>query len=184
MHPRQMSAKERLLLGSVLVFFGIQLYLPLSYYWQDKVYDERFAWRMFSPVRMTSCDFRLWHGEARTRIKLSKNYHVVWINLAKRARMSVVNAIINDRCESHSFVSGQLRCTSPQAAAIGLCRNRQDANRDGIPDGYDDGVGCAEEPMQCFQRDCPDLDTSACAARLCTTDLLPLNTNLCGEVIR
>ena len=184
MHPRQMSSKERLLLWLVLLFFGVQLYLPLSYYWQDEVYDERFAWRMFSPVRMTSCDFRLWHGETLTPIKLSKSYHVVWINLAKRARLSVVNAIIGDMCESHSFVAGQLRCTSPEAAVIGLCRNRQDANQDGVPDGYDDGVGCADEPMLCFERDCPDRDVSTCAASLCTTDLLPLETNLCGEVIR
>ena len=97
--------------------------------------------------------------------------------------MSVVNAIVKDMCESHSMVTGQLRCTTPEASVIGLCRNRQDANRDGIPDGYENGAGCDEAPMTCFQRDCPELEVSTCAARLCRTDLLPLKSNLCGEVI-
>ena len=39
----------------IAVFIATQLVLPLRYYvLRDDEHDERFAWRMFSPMRMAS----------------------------------------------------------------------------------------------------------------------------------
>ncbi|MBW2464764.1 MAG: hypothetical protein JRH11_24155, partial [Deltaproteobacteria bacterium] len=37
----------------IVAFLAFQLLLPLRYYMGSDEFDERFAWRMFSPIRMT-----------------------------------------------------------------------------------------------------------------------------------
>lgn len=70
---------------------------PLRYYLlsQDP-YDERFAWRMFSPVRMLRCeaDFRL-DGQ---QVELGSSFHAAWITLVQRGRMDVTEAVADRLC--------------------------------------------------------------------------------------
>lgn len=83
-----------------VLFLLSQLVLPLRYYLQDggdyAKYDERFAWRMFSPVRMVRCsgEFRQ-DGVAKP---LSQNYHMTWSTLFKRGRPDVLQGIADDLC--------------------------------------------------------------------------------------
>lgn len=165
-------------------FLLLQIGLPLSYYLGDNEYDERFAWRMFSPVRMARCSFQLSTYENGTfqPLPLSKEYHVVWINLAKRARVGVIDAMVERSCRSHTDVRVDLRCATPKAPAIGLCRNAMDADGDGTPDGYNSLVGCAEStPEACFQADCPSGELAGCKARLCSRQLSSPDQNRCSE---
>lgn len=70
---------------------------PLHYYVvTTDPYDERFAWRMFSPVRMLRCeaDFRL-DGQP---VDLSANIHSAWITLVQRGRSDVTQAVADRLC--------------------------------------------------------------------------------------
>ena len=37
------------------LFLLFQFAMPLAYYFGDQAYDERFSWRMFSPVHLERC---------------------------------------------------------------------------------------------------------------------------------
>lgn len=78
-------------------FLALQLALPLSYYTcrEDKN-DERFAWRMFSPVRETSCavEFRV-DGEL---VALKKTFHESWPEIAARGRRVVIRKMAARLC--------------------------------------------------------------------------------------
>ncbi len=78
------------------LFLIVQLALPLSYYLGDDRYDERFAWRMFSDVRMVRCraDYRI--GGAPVR--LLERFHVAWQTLVERGRRPVVDAVARRLC--------------------------------------------------------------------------------------
>lgn len=70
---------------------GSQALLPLHYYLGADKLDERFAWRMFSPVRMLTCqvDYRV-DGQP---VSLGEHFHSGWISLVKRGRMDVTRAV-------------------------------------------------------------------------------------------
>ncbi len=75
----------------LMVFLGLQALFPLHYYLGDDPFDERFAWRMFSPVRMLRCemDIRV-NGVSQS---LSSDFHSAWITLVTRGRMDVTEAV-------------------------------------------------------------------------------------------
>jgi hypothetical protein len=165
-------------------FIAVQMWLPLSYYLDDQVYDERFAWRMFSSVRMARCDFEMYDASngGLQRLSLKKRNHIVWVNLAKRARLSVIDKLVSQVCESHDDVRVRLSCTVPNGPTIGLCRNRADEDQDGTPDGYNRMIGCGlESPTACFLNDCPDRNVSACYSQLCRDEILKPDLNRCGS---
>ena len=75
---------------------GVQLLLPLSYYLGEREYDERFAWRMFSPIRMVRCQVvYVVKGE---ELSLSANFHSAWVTLLQRGREGVVEAVDHRVC--------------------------------------------------------------------------------------
>ncbi len=186
LHPAPMKLPPNMIAMGAIAFILLQIALPLSYYVSDNEYDERFAWRMFSSVRMTRCSFQLASSDGITEsaLPLPKQYHVVWINLAKRARLDVIDAMVERACAEHSVIVGTLQCTTPGAPAIGLCRNAQDRDSDGVPDGYESLVGCeALSTSACFQRDCPSGSIDQCVAALCKTHLIPRGVNLCDTSV-
>lgn len=95
----------------IVAFLAIQLALPLYYYGvrRDK-HDERFAWRMFSSVRMTTCDVSMWVGVQP--VELQREFHDAWIALARRGRVSVVEAMGAHLCKEHpgQEVRAELTC--------------------------------------------------------------------------
>jgi hypothetical protein len=176
---------KRAIRTTTLIAVGIiavQVWLPASYYLSDDVYDERFAWRMFSSVRMTRCDFDLYDASngGLQRISLTKTNHIVWSNLAKRARLSVIEKLVQIACQEREDVRVRLSCTVPNGPTIGLCRNRADADQDGVPDGYLRMIGCAlETPSACFEHDCPDGNIDKCHKHLCRAEVLTSDVNRC-----
>ncbi len=105
-----------LFIGAMLVF---QLGLPLRYYLSDDTFDERFAWRMFSPIRVVRCEVRWTEGAARRPIKVGRDVHHVWYSLMKRARIGVVDAFAKRRCDA-LLEGGE---SSPEVYARITCRH-------------------------------------------------------------
>jgi len=84
--------------GRLIVVVVIsQLLIPLRYYVANRdPHDERFAWRMFSPMRMVDCtpDMRV-DGK---KLELGGEFHEAWIAIAKRGRFVVVEAMAAKLC--------------------------------------------------------------------------------------
>ena len=83
----------------VHLFLACQLALPVSYYaCRSDKNDERFAWRMFSPVRMRDCRAGFSIGEKRRSVQLGSVFHEAWLALARRGRRGVVTAMARELC--------------------------------------------------------------------------------------
>ncbi|MFW5920630.1 MAG: hypothetical protein ACOCUS_02230 [Polyangiales bacterium] len=116
-------------------FLALQLFVPLTYYMRDDPYDERFAWRMFSAIRVYGC--RTWafdvhegpDGERRSeRLELSKEIHVAWITTMRRNRRDVIHAFLRRRCEEPGVVESRVvnRCSTPDGERIGPLEYERD----------------------------------------------------------
>lgn len=81
--------------------------IPLRYYVGDDRYDERFAWRMFSAVRVARCQVRVSEirGGAERPIPLMEVLPVPWAVLLERNRSAVIDAFLRWRCETREGVS-------------------------------------------------------------------------------
>ena len=179
--------RPRFVSWGIALFVAIQIALPLSYYLGDGGHDERFAWRMFSPVRLAGCTVKAWdHTDGqKTEVRLGRELHVVWVNLLKRARTSVVDKAVKHLCASRAErgapdIRLTLDCRTPDGVSLGVCIDARDANGDGIPDGYHRAPSCAGEPPEvCFQRDCQGTDITVCAETRCRKLILDGGRNLC-----
>jgi len=85
----------------IIAWIGLQVALPLSYYLGDDRFDERFAWRMFSSVRLSECRVKLVDRTdgAAVAVRPGAELHEVWANLLSRARASVVHAYAKRWCD-------------------------------------------------------------------------------------
>lgn len=102
LHP---VASLRALLGTwrgrfIVAFLLLQLLLPLSYYTVRRdPHDERFAWRMFSPMRMTQC--RLTFMVDKRQEELGTKFHEAWIEVAQRGRAVVIEQMAKKLCDAN-----------------------------------------------------------------------------------
>ncbi len=97
--PPEMEGGRRrktIFIAAVVVF---QLLLPVRYYASDDAFDERFAWRMFSPIRVVKCEAKWTEGAARSRVIVSRDVPFIWTTLMKRARLDVFAGYAKHRCE-------------------------------------------------------------------------------------
>jgi hypothetical protein len=84
----------------ILIVVGSQLLLPLHYYTVRRdPHDERFAWRMFSPMRMAACSVRATLDGAP--LALEREFHEAWLAIARRGRFAVVEEMGARLCEKH-----------------------------------------------------------------------------------
>jgi hypothetical protein len=81
----------------------LMLAIPLRYYAADDPYDERFAWRMFSAVRVQACQVRVVETRdgAERPIALMEVLPAPWSALLERNRPAVVDRFLHARCEAH-----------------------------------------------------------------------------------
>ncbi len=111
--PAQRPIARGLFVGWMIV----QLAIPLTYYLSDDVYDERFAWRMFSAVRVQDCDVDAREtvaGGERT-IDLQTVLPAPWVALIGRNRPAVLRRFLTYRCGSEAHPSSVVlthRCRS------------------------------------------------------------------------
>ncbi len=94
-HVRALLATRR---GRFIAFVvASQLVLPLHYYVARRdPHDERFAWRMFSPMRMTTCEPRF--ERDGKPVALDRELVFDWIKIAERGRFSVIEAMAARLC--------------------------------------------------------------------------------------
>jgi hypothetical protein len=96
----------------ILAFLAIQLVAPLHYYLVRRdPHDERFAWRMFSPMRMAKCEANVAvNGQS---INLYSEFHEAWVRLAERGRFVVIEEMAEKLCDDHKGkrVEVSLDCT-------------------------------------------------------------------------
>jgi len=91
----------------IAVFVLVQLLLPLhSYLGRRDPHDERFSWRMFSPMRMTHCTPHVTIDGAP--FSLPSEFHEAWIELAERGRFVVVEAMAAKLCREHTGAEVEL----------------------------------------------------------------------------
>ena len=84
----------------IFVFLAVQLLLPLRYYVAHRdPHDERFAWRMFSPMRMARCNARF--ALDGRPIDLGRTFHEAWLELASRGRFVVIEAMAAHLCDQN-----------------------------------------------------------------------------------
>lgn len=96
----------------IAAWLVVQLALPLLYYTaRHDPHDERFAWRMFSPMHMVQC-VPAFTVDDRP-VVLGRRFHQAWINIAKRGRFSVVEAMAERLCDDNpdKRVGLTLTCT-------------------------------------------------------------------------
>lgn len=96
----------------IAVFVLVQLLLPLRYYLRHRdPHDERFAWRMFSPIRMAQCSPIVTIDGAPAN--LGNDFHEAWIEIAKRGRFKVIEAMGAKLCAKYpgKEVNVVLECT-------------------------------------------------------------------------
>lgn len=98
--------------GFIVVFLLVQLLLPLRYYIHHRdPHDERFAWRMFSPIRMVQCTPRF--ALDGKPIELRGEFHEAWVEIASRGRFGVIEAMGARLCASNpgKMVRVDVTCT-------------------------------------------------------------------------
>ena len=98
--------------------------IPASYYFRSDRDDERFAWRMFSAVRVRSCDVSLHEqrqGESH-EADLEKLLHASWRAALARGRRRVMERLLEKRCREGALDS------------VSLVRSCREVDRERIPE--------------------------------------------------
>ncbi|MFK8003417.1 MAG: hypothetical protein AB8H86_27850 [Polyangiales bacterium] len=93
-----------LMLRVFFAFLAFQVVVPMTYYLRDDAYDERFAWRMFSAVRLHQCQTTASEdtGSGFETIRLARVIHNAWIRHLGRNRRDVVDAFLERRCDEEN----------------------------------------------------------------------------------
>jgi hypothetical protein len=112
---------------AVIAFLTVQLGAPLSYYLSDRGYDERFAWRMFSPTRMVRCQARVlaWEGADSEEIDLGRELAAPWVSWMERGHAHVVRgagAFLCARRGPDARLTADLVCRTPDGEREVLLR--------------------------------------------------------------
>ena len=113
-------------------FIVLQLVAPLTYYLRDDAYDERFAWRMFSAVRLYSCQPGVLetHDGNRRPVNLDMAVHRGWITQLSRNRRDVIVAFLARRCAEEGVSEVELtnRCVDHGGQAMPALVFREDCD--------------------------------------------------------
>jgi hypothetical protein len=95
---------------------ALQIAIPASYYLRDADHDdERFAWRMFSGVRLKRCTalVREHRGGKVAPVTLRGVLHSSWIHALERGRVRVIEQFLRSRCDRGAeSVLMERRCQS------------------------------------------------------------------------
>lgn len=112
------------------VFLFVLIALPVHYYTlnRDKR-DERFAWRMFSPVRSEVCSTQFFVEDRP--VQASRHFHTAWVGIAQRGRREVISAMAQHLCQKNKGKSVRVRvqCEQEPRSTAHNRRILSDSNR-------------------------------------------------------
>lgn len=119
----------------LVVYLLLQVALPLHYYLARqhhplRVYDERFAWRMFSPERMVRCQAEFFRDGKE--IKLSQEFHSTWISLSKRGRPDVVDRMAQQLCKKQGVITLDMSCREADGRKVTIESGQRDLCQRGL----------------------------------------------------
>lgn len=113
--------------GWTLALFAlVSIAIPLRYYLGDDLYDERFAWRMFSRVRVQECSAEVTEDGAPL-VVLGRDpsapgiLPAPWHSLLQRNRPAVVRRFLRWRCAAEGerdVVEVTTRCRDTSAELL------------------------------------------------------------------
>ena len=86
----------------IVLAVAAQLLVPLTYYLRDDPYDERFAWRMFSGVRLQQCRTSAFETGANGVEQQVDPFRLVtpgWVANLSRNRRPVIESYLEHRCD-------------------------------------------------------------------------------------
>ena len=114
-----------------------QLLVPLTYYLRDDPYDERFAWRMFSGVRLQQCDALATevHAGSERRVALYGALSPGWVANLERNRRVVIDRYLEHRCalEGVSAVRVVNQCRDVDGSALAPIEYERDCTGEEAP---------------------------------------------------
>jgi len=118
----------------VVLFLAIQIALPAHYYLFSDPYDERFAWRMYSSMRMVKCQTAIYEGQGaeRKKIKLSREIGMPWVKGISRGKLRVLHAYADRRCAEmkaegkEAKLYASVRCKLPDGSIDLRANPRED----------------------------------------------------------
>lgn len=119
----------------IVAILAILVVTPLSYYTtRDDSYDERFAWRMFSPIRMVRCKVDLEVGDPPSSINLYRTFHEAWITIAQRGRLAVLRRMVERVCAENPGqpVRMHLPCRQVDGKVVDAIEGRADLCKEGL----------------------------------------------------
>lgn len=102
--------RRRLIAVGVVVFLLSQTLIPASYYFADEPTSERFAWRMFSSVDLSSWDthvFAKWEKQGKVieqEVPVSASLQETYVKTVQRAQFDIVEAYMRKLCEQDGML--------------------------------------------------------------------------------
>lgn len=101
-----------------LGFVAFQVAVPLSYYLRDDPYDERFAWRMFSGIRVQTCHESAYvtRGAEVTPVDEDRTIHGAWRDQLERGRRPVIERFLARLCSREGTERAAIENTCSDAS--------------------------------------------------------------------
>ncbi len=90
----------------IAAFLCSQILIPASYYWNDEPTSERFSWRMFSSVDLSTWDTRVTalvdsNGQVvEQEIPLAATLQETYVKTVQRAQFDIVEQLMRQLSES------------------------------------------------------------------------------------
>lgn len=140
-------------LAGCMLWILVHVATPLRYYLGDDIYDERFAWRMFSAVRVQRCDVAVTevsNGSTRP-VQVMQVLPAPWAAQLRRGRGRVIDRFLAWRCDEAESTPDEVRvissCTSSGGERLpALMRVIECANGALRDQGPPAGDGTGAEP--------------------------------------
>lgn len=89
----------------IAAFLLVQTLIPLSYYWNDEPTSERFSWRMFSSVDLSTWDTQITelveqgNEVVEQQVPIHAELQETYVKAIQRAQFDIVEAFMRQRAE-------------------------------------------------------------------------------------
>jgi len=124
----------------IVISLALQVLIPISYHLRAAPADERFAWRMYSSVRLRTCGVTVREQvpapgatTSWTRVNLDRTLHLGWQSALRQDVASVVEKLLRSRCNlGASRVRMDRSCRSPSGVSFPPSRIEMDCQTNAV----------------------------------------------------